>query len=36
MTRIKNKTKIDYWDNDIVEKTTEAVENMKFTETVLN
>lgn len=35
MTRIKNKTKIGYWDNDIVEKTAEAVQNMNFTEQVL-
>lgn len=34
MARIKNKTKIGYWDNDIVEKTTEAVQNMNLTEPV--
>lgn len=31
MARIKNKTKIGYWDNDIVEKTAEAVQNMNIT-----
>lgn len=36
MARIKNKTKIGYWDNDIVEKTAEAVQNMNLTEPVLN
>lgn len=35
MARIKNKTKIGYWDNDIVEKTAEAVQNMNLTEPVL-
>lgn len=34
MARIKNKTKIGYWDNDIVEKTTEAVQNMNLKEPV--
>lgn len=36
MARIKNKTKIGYWDNDFVEKTVEAVQNMNLTERVLN
>lgn len=36
MARIKNKTKIGYWDNDIVEKTVEAVQNLNFNEPVLN
>lgn len=35
MARIKNKTKIGYWDNDIVEKTTEAVQNMNLTNPVI-
>lgn len=35
MARIKNKTKIGYWDNDIVEKTVEAVQNMNLSEPVL-
>ncbi|VVC42041.1 Hypothetical protein CINCED_3A008693 [Cinara cedri] len=34
MARIKNKTKIGYWDNDIVEKTTVAVQNMNLTEPI--
>lgn len=34
MTRIKNKTKIGYWDNDIVEKTVEAVQNLNLSEPV--
>lgn len=34
MARIKNKTKIGYWDNDIVEKTVEAVHNIALTEPV--
>jgi len=36
MSRIKNKTKIGYWDNDIVERTVEAVQNMNLIEPVLN
>jgi len=36
MARIKNKTKIGYWDNDIVEKTAEAVQNLNLNEPVLN
>jgi len=36
MSRIKNKTKIGYWDNDIVERTVEAVKNMNLIEPVLN
>lgn len=36
MARIKNKTKIGYWDNDIVEKTAEAVQNMSLSEPVFN
>lgn len=36
MTRIKNKTKIGYWDNDIVEKTTEAIHNMNLIQPVLH
>jgi len=35
MARIKNKTKIGYWDNDIVEKTVEAVQNLNLNEPVL-
>ncbi|XP_025411649.1 3'-5' RNA helicase YTHDC2-like isoform X3 [Sipha flava] len=34
MARIKNKTKIGYWDNNFVEKTVEAVQNMNITERV--
>lgn len=36
MARIKNKTKIGYWDNDIVEKTVEAVQTLNLNEPVLN
>lgn len=35
MARIKNKTKIGYWDNDIVDKTAEAVQSINLTEPVL-
>lgn len=35
MARIKNKTKIGYWDNDTVDKTAEGVQNMKLAEPVL-
>ncbi|XP_050434677.1 3'-5' RNA helicase YTHDC2-like isoform X2 [Adelges cooleyi] len=35
MLRIKNRTKIDYWDNNIVlRETTEAIQNMHLTEPV--
>lgn len=35
MARIKNKTKIGYWNNDIVDKTAEAVKSINLTEPVL-